>query len=117
MLDYAWDDSVSEDQRVHTPVRAIQVCPDHANVALASRLGVVLGESGRKEQVKAQILAAIPALADANGDFKVRPTISFSGTPPDRVITISIVGLTNAQRNALQNAADNRFGVGKIVIA
>jgi len=57
----------------------------------------------------------------AGGTLKNGITYNFSytGTAPNRTLTVSFTGitLTTAQKNALQNALNTKFGAGKVTVS
>jgi len=65
------------------------------------------GENRRKNRVRNRIVAQW-------GTEIV--SFSFSGTAPNRVLTIVTEGLTQNQRDAAQAWADTNIGVGRVVI-
>jgi hypothetical protein len=127
VLYYQWDDTVSDTQRVHTPVNSVK-CSDHANQATHSAaFNSVIDENTKKNQGLQTALDNGPtSLFDVQTDGVTRIlknsitySWTFSGTAPNRVITISFTGIsfTNAQRNAIQSKLDTKFGSGKVVLA
>ena len=65
-----------------------------------------------------------PSLYDLDGTTRVlKPGITItgamSGTAPNRVLTLTLQGitLTTPQKNAIKNWLDTRFGTGKVVLA
>jgi len=127
VLEYTWDDTVSETNRVHTLSNFVTKCPAHSSLSTdKDRWDSVFEENPRKALASQHILDNSPttALYDIiNGVRQLKPSItlnfSWSGTAPNRVLTISYTGitLTTTQKNTIQSALNTRFGSGKVLIA
>lgn len=128
MVTYQWDDTVAEDQRVHTPLNTIK-CPAHTSLTTHTQVfNVLTEENPRKNQILQEILDNAPNTnwydidTGSGGTRVLKQNINFrwvwSGTAPNRIITVFFDGitLTTTQRNNLQTRLDNRFGVGKATI-
>lgn len=101
----------------------VTVCATHAVIPLASdRPAHAILQMKRKNRILGRLEAAFPTeLFDAQPDGSLRPkpgAISwvFSGVGVDRILTITLVGLSNAQKVASQTWADNNLGVGRVVV-
>ena len=125
VIEYTWDNTTVESERVHT-LSTITKCAIHSSQTNTDAWNTVLEENPRKNNTLEQILASSPttALYDTlNGtrQFKSGITVStsWSGTVPNRVLTITITGisLTTQQKNTIQTALNTRFGSGKVVLA
>jgi len=129
ILEYSWDDSVPDNSRVHTPTTIVNKCPAHSAIAdTNTHFNVIIEENPRKNFALDEILQNAPSTSwfdidPASGSrvFKNNITAnwSWSGTAPNRVLTLTFTGitLTTAQRNTLQTRLNNRFGTGKITLA
>lgn len=129
ILEYSWDDTTSEDTRTHTPTAIVQRCTAHQNLPdTNTHFNGVADENRLKNFSLDEILQNAPSTAWYDIDpqsgqrvFKNGVIIdySFSGTTPNRILTLNISGvtLTNQQKNTLQQRLNNRFGTGKVVIA
>jgi len=129
VLEYDWDSTLSEDQRVHTLNRIVKACPIHQQLATdQDRYNCVLEENPRKNIAQQLILDSGPTQISniVNGVKVLKDGLSFqltwSGTPPNRLVTIAVNDkngnvLTVQQKSAIQTFLNNRFGVGKVVIA
>jgi hypothetical protein len=104
-------------------IRAIRKCPAHQNQEFNN-----VYEENRRGPGNAlgELLNRVPptmidTLPDGSKDFKkdINVSWSWSGQPPNRVLTITVTGTTlNAtQRTAITTALNNRFGAGKVVLA
>jgi len=127
VIEYTWDNTTPESTRVHTLDNYITKCPAHVSLATdTDRWNAVFEENPRKNIALESVLANSPttALYDTlNGtrQFKqgINVNFSWSGTAPNRVLTLTITGisLTTNQKNTLRTALDTRFGSGKVLIA
>jgi len=127
VIEYDWDSTLTEDQRVHT-LKTISKCPIHAALSNTTAYTTVLDENPRKNMSHQFVLDNGPTLLYdiVNGTRQLKPNISlqftFSGIAPNRVLTIAFNDsngnvLNTQQKNAIQTLLNNRFGVGKVVIA
>lgn len=128
VIEYTWDDSVPEDQRQHSLSTYVNKCPAHSALASdTARWNAVFEENPRKNNALQHVLdnSPVAALFDttAEGARVLKNNItfnfSFSGTAPNRVLTISFSGisLTTNQKNTIQSALNTRFGSGKVLVA
>lgn len=125
VVEYDWDDSIPQDSRTHTVSNVISKCAAHAAISdMTQHFNILLDENPRKNLAHQHAIDTIPALLSSTGAVggRLKDTItynfSFSGTAPNRVLTISFtsVTLTTAQKNSIQNALNTKFGAGKVVI-
>jgi len=125
VLEYTWDDTQTEATRTHTLSNIINKCSAHNPLTNSNIYSSILDENPRKNQSLQLCLDNGPtALFDTiNGSRQLKATISYSfswsGTAPNRVLTISFTGitLTSQQKNTIQTALNTRFGSGKVLIA
>ncbi len=127
VIEYTWDSTVPESSRTHTLSNFVNVCSQHQSLPThQDRWNTILEENPRKNQALRHILDNSPttALYDiVNGIRELKPDLifdfSFSGTPPNRVLTVGFTGLTltTNQKNNIQTFLNNRFGAGKVLIA
>lgn len=105
----------------------ISKCSIHAGVADNDHYGVIYslphGENKRKnEAIKAlkQFADLGDLQQDGSYEFKngITATWVWSGINADRIMTVTITGITlsTQKKNQLQNAANAMFGAGKVVI-
>lgn len=125
VLEYTWDDTLSESQRTHTLSNFVTRCPAHSSLASdTDRWNAVFDENPRKNNARQLCLDNGPtSLYDIiDGTRQLKSTInynwSWSGTAPNRVLTISFTGisLTTQQKSTIQTALNTRFGSGKVLI-
>jgi hypothetical protein len=125
IIQYEWDDTTSEDTRVHTPVQSIK-CPIHSGLSTHKQVyDSVLDESRKASWGLLAILDNGPTTlydTQSNGARTLKQGINaswtFSGTAPNRTVSISLTGisLSNQQRNAIQNTLNNKFGSGQVTL-
>lgn len=126
---YEWDRDLPDIQRVHTVTQIKKRCSEHPSQATTSdqqHYDRVLEESQRWNFTLGTALDNLTSqLADvdvATGSLTLKKNItfnwSFTGTFPNRVCTISFIGisLTNQQKNALQQKCNQLFGSGKVAV-
>jgi|SRR5215212_1109860 len=127
VLEYSWDDTVPENSRVHTPAAVINKCPAHSLLSNTDTHNTVFDENPRKNLSLDEILQNAPStnwfdIDPVSGVRVFKSNITgnwtWSGTAPNRVITITFTGitLTTTQRNTLQTRLNNRFGTGKVIL-
>lgn len=109
-------------------VRIIRQCEFHAAMSQATDVDIynsVKEENPRKNKALQEILDRGPSSlydiqTDGTRSFKngINVSWTWSGTAPDRVLNISITGvtLTANQKNNIRSFLDNKFGQGKVVI-
>jgi len=104
----SWDDSVPEDQRVHTLEAVLHRGPEHASI-LDSSLYPVIREENRRKNLTVGKCVSVAAVVPGQ--------ISWAYTP-GRLLQISFSGVNvpNATKQAIQAWCDTNLGVGKVVI-
>ena len=124
-VDYTWDDTTSEDARVHTFSEVIGVCPDHLGLTGVSIYNAIKGENTRKNILEGDLLLDSKFGEDVTKDGKTLKQFkegisydwSFTGSDDIRVLHVTISGITStgAQKASLQSIVNIKFGVNKIV--
>lgn len=92
-------------------------CPAHSLVSAGTRFVALTDENRRGwGNVYGELLAAAPNQAPAILD-SINMTWQWTGTAPNRVLTITVTGITlnNPQKQNVQNKLDARFGAGNVV--
>ena len=127
VIEYTWDDAVPQASRVHSLDSYITKCVAHASLSTdTDRWNCVLEENPRKNFANQTVLDNGPSSLydlqqDGSRTLKNGITLNWtwSGTAPNRVLTISYTGitLTTNQKTQAQNWLNNRFGVGKVILA
>lgn len=123
VIEYEWDDTTSNDTRVHTFKNIIK-CNAHSILADQDAYTHASEQNRRKNITLSEALDRFIALqeTDTDGNIVLKKGISFnyswSGSGDSRVLTISFTGvnLTTPQKNTLQTALNTRFGVGKVIV-
>ena len=124
-VEYTWDTNSSEATRVHTFSNVVNKCPAHSAIVDNALFNLLMDENPRKNIAHQLVLdngpTALSDLIDGTRQLKGNITLNFSwsGTAPNRVLTISYTGitLTTNQKNSIQTFLNNRFGAGKVLIA
>ena len=127
VLEYTWDDTVPQSSRIHSIDNYITKCAAHAAQATdTDRWNTILEENPRKNVANQLVIDNGPSsLYDVQQDGSrtlknnITLTWTWSGVAPNRVLTISYTGitLTTNQKNQAQTFLNNRFGVGKVILA
>lgn len=109
VLEYAWDDTLPADERVHTFTVLVAKCPDHiALLADQETYDQVLSENTRKNHVLE--LARGIVINIEREDY----VWSFNAA---RRLRAEFPGmLTGAQKAQLRQACNNKFGAGKVEV-
>jgi len=124
-VEYTWDSNSSESTRVHTFSNVVNKCPAHSAIADNALFNLLMDENPRKNIAHQLVLDNGPVglsdLIDGTRQLKnnIVLTFSWSGIAPNRVLTISYSGinLTTNQKNSIQTFLNNRFGIGRVLIA
>lgn len=129
ILEYQWDDTTPEDNRPITLSTIINKCSIHSSLNTNNDVWNSINEENPRKNITRQLLldnapSTLYDIIDAtNGTREFKNGISFNwswtGTAPNRVLNISVTGitLTNAQKNTIRNILNNRFGVGKVTLS
>ena len=125
-LEFTWDDSVAATSRKNSISRFIKKCASHNPLSTDSSIFTTNTEENQRKNLALEtaLLNGPTTLYDvlADGSRQLKPTItynnSWSGTAPNRVLTISFIGisLTNTQKTTIRNALNTRFGTGKVTL-
>ncbi len=124
VLEYTWDDSVTPIEK--TLKNFIIICPNHQALSDTDRWNTIWDENPKVSLSLYHILDNSPTtslydIIDGSRQLKQSITFSYSysGTAPNRVLTISFTGisLTTNQKNTIQSLLNNKFGVGKVILA
>lgn len=128
VIEYEWDETLSQDDRVHTQKKIINTCADH--VGVTDTLYTVLDfETRRKNQLQGWILenlsnVSVEKTDENTGEIRkvFKPKIiydwNFEGNGADRILHARLLGiqLSNAEKTTIQDFADTKFGMEKIVV-
>ena len=125
VIEYTWDDSIAQDQRVHTYSKHVNICNIHASQGQNNTAFATVNDENTKKMIALQDLidnfpAQLSSTGAAGGQLKPNLTFvySISGTPPNRTWRFNFIGLslTQGQINSIQTRLDTRFGVGKVTL-
>lgn len=126
VLEYSWDDSIPLDNQTFPVANIIKKCDQHTALSTKESIYSAVKEENTRKNITYQgILDNGPtSLYDlqADGSRTLKNGITFSwtwsGTAPNRVLTITYTGitLTTNQRNTAQNWLNNHFGTGVVVL-
>lgn len=133
IIQYQWDDTVPQEQRTHDNPVFLQRCSIHAAQPGddSARWTTITEENPRKNQAWQSVIDNGPSsLVDTDVGTGTKtlkaknPTtgaplsldFAFNGTPPNRLLTLTLVGitLTTQQKNNVQTALNTKFGTGKV---
>lgn len=123
-LEYDWDTESDLASRVHTIVKIINACSAHSvETDMIKHYDLVLDENGRKNKVYEDILDNVSRLVgeitDVEGNTikKLKDGTEFSWNfNQTRVLEVTLTGINDTERTALQTLADGKFGVNKVLI-
>lgn len=123
-IEFEFDADEPEATRTHVGTTVVKDCPEHSGLGTPQNFFTAIqNENSRKNEVQNDVMSNISALVDINqaGQYEWKNGITFSwyweGIDNDRVIHIVITGytLTTQQKTTVQNIADSKYGVGKVV--
>ncbi len=60
ILEYSWDSSVPVENRVHSPEKIVEACPDHQGHNIEDHHSIVVGESQMKNRVMGHLFDFVP---------------------------------------------------------
>ena len=125
---YEWDDSTTEDNRIHTFKAVTKECASHAHLTGNAKRDMYdssLEENRRKNGTIQELLERAGAdfgeIDPTSGSIVLKKGITvtwnWSGVAPNRIMTITVTGITLSQqkKTAAQNFLDNRFGIGRVI--
>jgi len=113
-LEFSWDDSNPD---VITPTRIVRACSIHADMAFndhTDHFNFVQTENKRKNITLGELLEKAATIMENRG-YAFSYTDTVAGGARQLVITVN--GISNAQRRTLETLADNKLGIGTVIIA
>jgi hypothetical protein len=129
ILEYEWDDAVPNDQIVINYKNTVKQCSNHTHLTGNNKrdtYDAVNEENKRKNGTVAELITRLQSdfgEADpSTGAITLKKGINvswtWSGTAPNRVMTMTVTGitLTTNKLNQAKNFLDTRFGVGKVIL-
>ena len=131
-IDYEWDDSLPQEQITYNIKFLGKSCNAHKNLLPNAPVtySCILDENQKKnkslqlalENAPSQLADIFTSPVDGSQTVTLKHdiifTFSFTGTAPNRVLTIQFVGasLNSNQKNSIQNKLNQIFGNGNVVI-
>lgn len=106
VIEYEWDDTEPEDTRVHTPVKMRLRGVDQAPGQVVAAYNRALAENRRKNTAAFDL---VTYLASVNVPKSVEE-LMWDVHPDTGVVTITVSGLTNQQRNNARNQLQAKYG-------
>lgn len=107
VVEYNWDDAVSEAERVHTLSKVEKKCINHQHLSDQDVYSALFDENPRKNKVLDAIHSQFPALVDqVKWSFDENRVLQIK-IPPDFSI---------AEKGDLQKKIDQEHGSGKVKI-
>lgn len=103
VIEYQWDDSISQDQRVHTVSNVVNSCKSHKSINQQGDLfQCVLDENQTKNNTIATIMDNLPELTDTVGGSKVlkQGVVSYF-FDEFRKINVVVKEITQSQRDKI----------------
>jgi hypothetical protein len=127
IIEYNWDDSTPLNARTFNLDRLNRKCTAHENLQTDMDVwNTVMEENPRKNHAVQTILDNAPSQAiDINAEdgsitFKRGISVywSWSGIPPNRLLTIIVYGITLTQNqiNSINTKLDERFGISNVMV-
>ena len=120
VVDYTWDDSVSQEARTHHYAGHVLKCSAHAPLSDEAAYAALTDENPRKNQTLQALSDAFPSIttSDALGNKVLKkdgsgPVWHFDS---NRVLNVSVGSLTLAQKASVQATLDIVHGVGKVKV-
>lgn len=111
VLEYDWDDAVSQDARTHTFARVVERCSVHAEIPVdEDNFNTVTGENKRKNDGFRFGVTRRPTLREEEYTWR------FTGTGANRQLFIRCIGATGLQRSQIQADLNAAHGTGKVTV-
>lgn len=113
VLEYDWDSSVPDNERVHTVARVIHACEFHQGKTKEKHFEDVLAENQGKNKMHAKILesgsSAVEEVEQEDGTmvkkFKKGKEFKWS-FDANRNLEVDLVGFTTAEKNHIKNIGE-----------
>lgn len=112
---YEWDDTVSQDQRVHTVVEVINAPVDFKNDTKEVQYDKILKENQRKNIAIGEVIRQNPKLVNAEGNFKPGMDINFFYDNL-HILHLKTKGLNPQEKVTTQEKINAKVGVGKAIL-
>ena len=126
VIEYEWDDTVSESERTHSISKVVEACEAHKGLTAEELYATVGDENKRKNIALGHILENTPSLGvdaiNTQGktvkQFKDGIIFDFA-YDKGRVLHLTFGGKANlnaTQKSTLQTLANSKFGNGKVKV-
>lgn len=129
VLEYDWDDSVPDNQIITSYKTTVNQCSNHLHLTGNNKKDTydsVNEENKRKNGTITELITKMQSdFGEADpqtGAITLKKAINvswvWSGTAPNRVMTLTVTGitLTSNKLNQAKNFLDTKFGVGKVIL-
>ena len=110
-LEYEWDADEPEETRTHKFKTLHVKCNAHKNIADSDVYDVVRDENTRKNKVYKYAKVLLTSLEPQ--EILEKYIWSFDSS---RVLHVSFIGTTTAQKNQIRSICNSELGVGKVVV-
>lgn len=116
VLEYEWDDELSEDQRVHKISNVVKYCKAHDGLSHDECYNKVLSENKLKNKVLASVLTSDSLIAvsvkdedgNSTSDLKLKAGITYSFSfDSERKLAVDFHGATLEQKTDALQKIDN----------
>lgn len=108
VIEYQWDDTISQEERVHTPSNIVKTCPVHSALPdKEKKYTEVLKENQTKNKAVGIILEGNPQIGTED--------ISFS-YDPDRTLRLKVNGLDTTKKKSVETEIKSKVGNDKIIV-
>ena len=116
-IEYQWDDSLSQEARIHTVSNVVKKCDVHSTTpSKEDHYNKVLEENQRKNKVYGKLLEIPTATVDVTqpdgSTIKdLKSTVKFDWSfDVDRNLMVTLTGLNTSEKNSLKNSVNTLFG-------
>lgn len=129
ILEYEWDDSLPNDQIVISYKNTVNQCSFHAHLTGNNKKDTYDAVNEENKRKNGTITELITRLQSDFGEADpqtgaitlkkgITVTWNWSGTAPNRVMTLTVTGitLTANKLNQAKNFLDTKFGTGKVIL-
>lgn len=129
VLEYEWDDSLPNDQIVITYKTTVSQCANHINLNGNNKKDTydsVNEENKRKNGTITELITrmqsdfgeADPTTGAITLKRAINVSWAWSGTAPNRVLTLTVKGitLTANKMNQAKTFLDTKYGTGKVIL-
>lgn len=119
VVEYQWDDAVSQNSRTHAMSKAVAKCTAHTAITdLTAHFTTLMDENPRKNKFFERLRSTVSTLTttDTQGNVVLKDGAVTWLYDANRVLQVSAPAMTTAQKTAAQSWADTNLGVGKVKV-